>query len=38
VLICGCPRHPRIPIAKHPQLCDSKQSTRVPQLLFPNGT
>ena len=28
VLIRGCPRHPRIPVAQHAHLCDPKQSTR----------
>src|SRR5262249_38421379 len=37
VLIGGGPRHPRIAVAKQPQLCDSEQSAGLPQLPFPNG-
>ena len=37
VLIGGCPRHPRIPVAEQPQLRDPEQGAGLTQLPFPNG-
>jgi len=37
VLIGGCPCHPRISIAQHPQFFDPEQGSGLTQLLFPNG-